>query len=91
MPPTPEGGKPSGHDEAAVLMPKPPRKLCKLLIDRQLLPPPRKIEAGTQELYVPEMFINLQIKKIFPENPKNSRGIAVPLASLRAPTHNPTV
>lgn len=54
------GISPSGHDEAAVLKPKPPRKLCKLLINRQLLPPPHKIRTGTRELYVTVLPINLQ-------------------------------
>ena len=39
-PVTPERENQSGHDEAAVLKPKPLRKLYKLLIDRHLYPPP---------------------------------------------------
>lgn len=54
------GISPSGHDEAAVLKPKPPRKLCKLLIVGHLRPPPHKIGVETRELYVTVLPINLQ-------------------------------
>ena len=50
----PERVKPSGHDEAAVLKPKPPHNICKLLIDKKI-PPPHRIRAETQELYVLEV------------------------------------
>ena len=56
-PDSPEQAMPSGHDEAAVLKPKPPRRLYILLIDRHLYPPPRNIRERTLELYVPEMVI----------------------------------
>ncbi len=41
MPVKPERVKPSGHDEAAVLKPKPSLKLYRLLIARHLYPPPQ--------------------------------------------------
>lgn len=48
---TPEREKPSGHDEAAVLKPKPLQKLYKLLTNKQLNTPPPG-QMGTLKRYV---------------------------------------